>query len=74
MSELRPAPIGGVPPTVAKQQARDFILDLKALNGYVVGKIEGFAVDASGIGYAVTDNDGVADSSGETLFFSVGRM
>ena len=61
-------------PTVTKQKARDLIPYLKALSGYVTGKVEGFTVDASGVGYAVTDNDGVADSSGETLFFSVGRM
>jgi hypothetical protein len=40
----------------------------------VVDKIEGFAVDVSGTGYAVTDNDGVDDSNGETLFFSIGKM
>ena len=74
LSDLHPAPIGGDPPTVAKHEVRDFIPYLKALNGYVLDKIEGFAVDAAGIGYAVTDNDGVKDSSGETLFFSVGRM
>jgi hypothetical protein len=46
--------------------------DLKgATNGYVLDKIEGFAFDASGKAYAVTDNDGVDDSSGETLFFPV---
>jgi hypothetical protein len=40
----------------------------------VVDKIEGFTIDAAGNGYAVTDNDGVDDSSGETLFFSAGNM
>ena len=25
-------------------------------------------------GYAVTDNDGVDDSNGETLFFAIGHM
>ncbi|MBS99523.1 MAG: alkaline phosphatase [Oceanospirillaceae bacterium] len=74
VSELKPAPLGGKLPTVRKQQVRDFIPDLKAANGYVVDKIEGFTVDANGIGYAVTDNDGVDDSSGETYFFSTGKM
>ena len=74
VSDLRPAAIGEDPPTVAKRQVHDFIPDLKALNGYVLDKIEGFAVDASGVGYAVTDNDGVKDTSGETMFFSIGRM
>jgi len=47
---------------------------LKALGGYVVDKVEGFTVDAAGNGYVVTDNDGVDDSSGETLFFQIGTM
>jgi hypothetical protein len=37
----------------------------EVLHGYVAEKIEGFAV---------TDNDGVDDSSGETDFFSIGKM
>ena len=74
VSELVPAPLGGDLPTVTKEEVRDFIPDLKATGGYVVGKIEGFTVDASGTGYAVTDNDGVDDSNGETLFFSTGKM
>jgi len=73
-SELKPAPLGGTLPLVHKQQVRDFIPDLKADNGYVVDKIEGFAIDSRGIGYAVTDNDGVDDSSGETYFFSTGKL
>ncbi|WP_417770233.1 esterase-like activity of phytase family protein [Stappia sp.] len=74
VSELVPAPLGGDLPTVTKEEVRDFIPDLKATGGYVVDKIEGFTVDASGTGYAVTDNDGVDDSNGETLFFSTGKM
>ena len=65
LSDLRPAPIGGELPTVSKKEACDFLPYLKALNGYVVDKVEGFAIDAAGIGYAVTDNDGVVASSGE---------
>ena len=73
-SQLKPAAIGSELPVVEKALVRDFMPDLKSLNGYVQDKIEGFAIDASGTGYAVTDNDGVDDSSGETLFFSVGKM
>lgn len=74
LSELKPAKLGGELPVVKKEMVRDFIPDLKALNGYVVDKIEGFTVSADGTGYAVTDNDGVDDSSGETYFFSTGKM
>ncbi len=59
---------------VQKTLAHDFIGDLKSANGYVPEKLEGFTVDADGNGYAVTDNDGVDDSSGETLFFGIGKV
>jgi regulator of RNase E activity RraB len=72
ISDLKPGKLGGELPVVKKTEAHDFIGDLKsATNGYVLDKLEGFAFDASGKAYAVTDNDGVSDSSGETLFFPV---
>jgi hypothetical protein len=71
LSELKPAKLGGDLPLVKKEEVHDFLPDLKALNGYVADKLEGFAFDALGKAYAVTDNDGVDDSSGETLFFPV---
>lgn len=71
MSDLKPAKLGGELPLVKKEEVFDFIPTLKSLNGYVVDKVEGFTFDASGKAYAVTDNDGVDDSSGETLFFPV---
>ncbi|UIJ70826.1 esterase-like activity of phytase family protein [Aurantimonas sp. HBX-1] len=74
VADLAPAAIGGELPTVAKQEVHDFIPDLQANGGYVVDKIEGFTIAADGTGYAVTDNDGVDDSSGETLFFPIGKM
>ena len=58
---------------VRKELVHDFLADLTALNGFAVDKIEGFAFDAAGEGFAVTDNDGVDDSSGETYFFSIGK-
>ncbi|WP_244486682.1 esterase-like activity of phytase family protein [Aurantimonas sp. Leaf443] len=75
LAELTPAPLGGPLPVVAKETVRDLLPDLKAqTQGYVVDKVEGFAIDGTGTGYVVTDNDGVDDSSGETLFFSIGRV
>ncbi|MCA1403161.1 esterase-like activity of phytase family protein [Ensifer sp. IC3342] len=74
LADLKPAALGGDLPVVNKEEVRDLIPDLKALNGYVVDKVEGFTVDAAGNGYVVTDNDGVDDSSGETLFFSIGAI
>jgi alkaline phosphatase len=52
----------------------DLMDDLKATGGYVVDKVEGFAIDKNGDAYAVTDNDGVDDSSGETLFLRLGNI
>ena len=74
VSALVGAEIGGELPVVTKEEVRDFIPDLATNNGYVVDKIESFAIDADGTGFVITDNDGVADSSGETLFWSVGTI
>jgi len=68
------AEIGGELPVVTKEEVRDFIPDLASNNGYVVDKVESFAIGADGAGYVITDNDGVADSSGETFFWSVGTI
>jgi hypothetical protein len=74
VSELKPAPLGGDLPVVTKEEVHDFIPDLKSTGGYVVDKIEGFTIDAAGNAYAVTDNDGIDDSNGETLFLRLGAM
>ncbi|PZQ97948.1 MAG: alkaline phosphatase [Cereibacter sphaeroides] len=74
VADLKPAELGGALPVVTKELVRDLLPDLGQLNGYPVDKIEGFAIDAANTGYVVTDNDGVDDSSGETLFWSIGTM
>jgi hypothetical protein len=65
---VKPAPLGGQLPKVAKEDLYDLLPVLQATNGYVLDKIESFAIDAAGNGYAITDNDGVDDHSGETQF------
>ncbi|WP_062206670.1 esterase-like activity of phytase family protein [Aureimonas sp. AU12] len=74
LSDLKPAPLGGDLPLVTKETVRDLVPDLKAGNGYVLDKVEGFAIGADGIGHVVTDNDGVDDASGETMFFPIGTI
>jgi hypothetical protein len=74
LSELKPAALGGPLPVVKKTLAHDFLKQLKATKGPVVDKLEGFTIDAAGNAYAVTDNDGVDDSSGETYFFMVNGL
>ena len=71
---FRPAKLGGELPLVAKTLVRDLMDDLQSTHGYVVDKVEGFAIDKNGDAYAVTDNDGVDDSSGETLFLRLGNI
>lgn len=72
LSDMKPGKLGGDLPLVKKEEIHDFLPDLKnATNGYVLDKLEGFAFDKSGKAFAVTDNDGVDDSSGETLFWPV---
>lgn len=74
LSELAPAALGGALPVVTKELVRDLVPDLASWNGYLLDKVEGFAIDAAGVGFVVTDNDGVDDASGETLFWSIGAM
>ena len=73
VAELKPAALGGDLPLVTKEEVRDLIPDLKRTGGYVVDKLEGLAIDAAGEIFVVTDNDGTDDSSGETLFFPIGK-
>jgi len=73
-AEMVPAELGGTLPVVTKELVRDLIPDLRATGGYIVDKVEGFAIDAAGTGWLITDNDGVDDSSGETLFWSIGAV
>lgn len=73
-SQMVPAELGEALPVVSKELVRDFLPDLALLNGYIVDKVEGFTIDAAGTGWVVTDNDGVDDSSGETLFWSIGEV
>lgn len=75
LADLQPAALGGELPLVTKEEVRDLIPELTSLtNGYVVDKVEGLAFDASGDAWVVTDNDGVDDSSGETLFWNAGKL
>ncbi|MFN4157324.1 MAG: esterase-like activity of phytase family protein [Gemmobacter sp.] len=73
-AQMVAAPMGGPLPVVTKELVRDFLPDLAVLNGYIQDKVEGFAIDAAGEAWVVTDNDGVDGASGETLFWSIGKV
>ncbi|MGC9419359.1 MAG: esterase-like activity of phytase family protein [Rhodovulum sp.] len=71
LAEMTPAPLGGDLPVVSKELVRDLIPDLTATGGYVLDKVEGLAIAADGTMWVSTDNDGVDDHSGETMFFAI---
>ncbi|TIL56286.1 MAG: alkaline phosphatase [Mesorhizobium sp.] len=75
LDAFKPAKLGGDLPLVEKTLVRDIVGDLKsATNGYVIDKVEGFTIDKNGDIFVATDNDGVDDSSGETLFLRLGNI
>jgi hypothetical protein len=72
---LTPAAIGAATvPVVQKRLLRDLVPDLAATGGTILEKVEGFAVDAAGQAFVVTDNDGLQGSNGETQFLRLGRI
>jgi hypothetical protein len=64
---------GGVFPVLTKTLAIDVLPAMQAGKGWVHDKLEGLARAADGTVYAVTDNDGVDDSTGETQFLNLGN-
>jgi hypothetical protein len=68
-----PQPQGGAFPVLSKNLAIDLLPMLKSYNGWVLDKVEGLAVAADGEVFALTDNDGVQDASGETRLLRLGR-
>lgn len=74
---ITPAVVGSntTVPTVA---AKRLIMDLKPImltgNGYVLDKVESFAIDAAGEAVFITDNDAVDGSNGETQLIRLGRL
>jgi len=74
LDQMVPAPLGGELPVVTKEILRDLRPDLAGFNGYIVDKVEGLAIFEDGTAWVSTDNDGVDDSSGETFFWSIGKL
>ena len=58
--------------TINKSLLRDVLPDLAANSVWTVEKLEGVAVTANGQVYVVTDNDGIDDATGETIFLGLG--
>lgn len=60
------------PAVLPKTLVRDLLPDLQATNGFVQEKVEGLTVGGNGNLYVVTDNDGLDDANGETVFLNLG--
>lgn len=60
--------------TIDKYLVRDVLPALSRRSIFTAEKLEGLAVSAAGTVFIVTDNDGVDDAPGETLFMSLGRV
>jgi hypothetical protein len=75
VKDVTPAEIGVAEiPVLKKTDLRDLVPDLAAPGGFILDKVESFAVDADGNAFVITDNDGVDDHSGETQFLSLGKL
>lgn len=73
---ITPAAVGAT--SVPAVAAKRLLMDLKPLmlegRGYVLDKVESFAIDAAGEAVFITDNDAVDGSNGETQLIRLGRM
>lgn len=59
--------------TVDKTLVKNFASTIAANSIWTAEKLEGFAVSADQKLYAITDNDGVDDAPGETVFLNLGN-
>ncbi len=56
-----------------KTLALDLLPELQAQSVWTPDKLEGLAVTEDGETYAVTDNDGLDEAIGQTLFLRLGE-
>ena len=66
--------LGETPAVLAPEMVVDLMPYLTSTGGYVLDKVEGLAIAADGTMWVSTDNDGVDDHSGETMFFAIPPM
>jgi hypothetical protein len=59
-------------PALAKTLAKDMLPVLRATHGWTQEKLEGLTIGADHNVYTVTDNDGLKDATGETVFSRLG--
>ncbi len=74
ISDLTPAAEGSSFPILNKTLVKDLLPEMNATHGWTPDKVEGTAITKNGEVYVVTDNDGVDDATGETLFMKLGKL
>ncbi|WP_068316824.1 esterase-like activity of phytase family protein [Polycladidibacter hongkongensis] len=72
LAGIMPKPHGATLPVLEKVLALDLLPTMAAGNGWTPDKVEGLAITADGRVLVSTDNDGVDDANGESLFFDIG--
>ncbi len=63
--------LGETPAVLEPELVVDLLPYLTSTGGYVLDKVEGLAIAEDGTMWVSTDNDGVDDHSGETMFFPI---
>lgn len=63
--------LGETPAVLEPEVVVDLLPYLTSTGGYVLDKVEGLAIADDGTMWVSTDNDGVDDHSGETMFFAI---
>ena len=66
--------LGETPAVLEPTEVVDLLPYLTSTGGYILDKVEGLAIAADGTMWVSTDNDGVDDHSGETMFFAIPPM
>ena len=65
--------LGDTPAVLEPELVVDLLPYLTSTGGYVLDKVEGLAIAEDGTMWVSTDNDGVDDHSGETMFFAISQ-
>jgi hypothetical protein len=66
--------LGETPAVLEPELVVDLLPYLASTGGYILDKVEGLAIAEDGTMWVSTDNDGVDDHSGETMFFAIEPM
>jgi hypothetical protein len=66
--------LGETPAVLEPEVMVDLLPYLTSTGGYILDKVEGLAIAEDGTMWVSTDNDGVDDHSGETMFFAIEPM